>query len=358
MRGAIWDGRRMVVADDLEVRPPRPGEVRVRVLASGVCHSDLNMMETPGIRVPVVLGHEAGGVVAECGPGVTGFAVGEPVMVGAQTPCGACRECARHEPANCDQTWGFVPRQPFRWRGRPVSSFANVSSFAGEIVVKAAQLFSTAGLPPEQAALIGCAVSTGYCAARNLGRVRAGDQVVVIGVGGVGVNAIQAARLAGAQVLAVDVNPAKAAVARRMGAADFLLAARDAGPEQLAAEIQARLAPIDLAVECSGAPAAVEAAVQAVKRGGRIVLVGMSRPGASVRLSLDALLAGREIVSVMNGGARPQEDFPELIALAREGVLDVAAQITRVWPLREIDEAIEALRAGEVTRAVLDHTAL
>lgn len=357
MRGVIWDGERLQLAEDLEVRPPGPGEVRVRVLASGICHSDLNMMAAPGVATPVVLGHEAGGVVAELGPGVTGFAVGEPVMVGTQTPCGRCRECRRGEPANCDETWGFAPAQPFRWRGRPVFSFANVSSFAGEIVVKASQLFATPGLPPAQAALIGCAVSTGYCAASNLGRVRAGDQVAVIGVGGIGVNAIQAARLAGARVLAVDVNPAKEAVARRMGAGDFLLASRDAEPRRLAAEMRGRAAPIDVALECSGAPAAVEAAVQAVKRGGRAVLIGMTAPGAHVRLSLDDLLGGREVISVMNGGARPQEDYPRLIALARDGGLDLASQITRVWPLREVGDAIAALRAGQVTRAVLDHTA-
>jgi S-(hydroxymethyl)glutathione dehydrogenase / alcohol dehydrogenase len=277
-------------------------------------------------------------------------------MVGTQTPCGECRECRRDEPANCDQTWGFTPAQPFQWEGRPVSSFANVSSFAGEIVVKASQLYSTQGLPPEQAALIGCAVSTGYGAAMRLGRVQAGDRVAVIGVGGIGVNAIQAAALAGAAVTAVDVNPAKEATARQFGAEAFLAAKRGASSADAAAALKAA-GPFDVVIECSGAPSAVEAAIHGVKRGGRVVLIGMTGPGATATVSLDAVLSGREIVSTMNGGSRPEVDYPRLIELARERKIDVAGQITRRWPLAEVEAAIAALEAGEVTRAILDHTA-
>lgn len=356
MRGIVWDGERLHVTNELEVRDPGAGEVKVRVLKSGICHTDLNMMEGRFVPVPVVLGHEGAGVVSAVGVGVTGWAVGDEVMIGTQTPCGTCRECLRDEPANCDVTWGFERSWPFRWRGEDTASFANVSSFAGETVVKAGQLFRTDGIPPEQAALIGCAVSTGYCAARVLGRVREGDRVAVIGVGGIGVNAIQGARLAGAGVLAVDLNPSKEAVARQFGAEAFLLADRSFDGKALAKAMREAFAPIDIAIECSGAPTAVEAAVHALKRGGRSVLIGMTRSGAEATFSLDTLLGGREVVSVMNGGARPERDYPELIGLAREGHLEIAAQITRTWPLEDVEEAIAALRAGEVTRAVLDHT--
>lgn len=357
MRAVLWDGERLRLVDDLAVRAPGPGEVRVQVLRSGICHSDLNMIDGGLLRRPTVLGHEAAGVVAEVGPDVAGWAPGDPVMVGTQTPCGACRECARGTPANCDVTWGYVPGEPFRWRGAAVASFANVSSFAAEIVVRAGQLHRTDGLAPEPAALIGCAVSTGYGAATRLGQTGPGDRVLVIGVGGIGVNAIQAARLAGATVFAADVVPGKEAVARRYGAIGFHLVDRAADGAALADALRTAFAPIDVAIECSGAPAAVEAAVHATKRGGRAVLIGMTRPGAEVRLSLDTVLGGREIVSQMNGGARPQEDYPALIALARDGRLDVASQVTRVWPPADFEAAIAALRAGEVTRAVLDHTA-
>lgn len=357
MRGIIWDGKRLFATDRLEVRAPGRGEVKVRVLASGICHSDLNMMDGGHIGTPVVLGHEAAGVVAELGEGVTGLAVGDAVTVGTQTPCGHCRECERDEPANCDETWGFVPGQPFRLDGQPVYSFANVSSFAEEIVVKASQLYRAEGLPPEQAALIGCAVSTGFCAAQTLGRVRAGDRVAVIGVGGIGVNAIQGARLAGGDVLAVDLNPAKEAVARQFGADTFVLSARGQSPQELAAAMRDTASPIDVIIECSGAPVAIEAAFHAVKRGGRVVLVGMTSPGTSVSLGLDGMLAGREIVSTMNGGARPEQDYPRLIELARTRQIDLQSQVSQVWPMAQFEDAIAALREGRVTRAVLDHTA-
>ncbi|OCC25511.1 hypothetical protein MB02_02425 [Croceicoccus estronivorus] len=356
MRGIVWDGQKLIVTDALEVRAPGEGEVKVKVLRSGLCHSDINMMHMPGGKAPVVLGHEAAGVVEEVGPGVTEWQVGDAVMVGTQTPCGTCRECQRGTPANCDVNWGFVSDWPFTWEGKPVANFANVSSFAGEIVAKASQLYATGDLPPEQAALIGCAVSTGYCAARVLGEVGEGDRVAVIGVGGIGVNAIQGAKLAGASVLAVDMNPAKEDVARSFGADAFLVAQRGEDGAALAARMRKAFEPIDIAVECCGAPSAVEASVLAVKRGGRIVLIGMTSAGATATLPLDTVLSGREIVSTMNGGARPERDYPELIELAQDGKLEIAGQVTQVWPLAEVEDAIAALESGKVTRAVLDHT--
>ncbi len=356
MRGIVFDGERLQLTDALEVRDPGPGEVKVRVLRSGVCHSDLNMVDAGVIRTPVVLGHEAAGEVMGLGPGVTDFAIGERVMVGTQTPCGECRECVRGTPANCDVTWGMTAGQPFTWEGRPTYSFSNVSSFAGEIVARTSQLFRTGDLPPEQAALIGCAVSTGYAAARTLGQVKAGDRVVVIGVGGIGVNAIAGAALAGATVLAVDLNPAKAQVARDAGAADFLLATRDMDMSALAAAMRAAFDPIDVAIECSGVGVSAEAAIHATKRGGRVVLIGQSASGARASFDLNEVTMGKEIIATLNGGARPAEDYPTLIALAQARSIDLAAQVTRTWPLAEFEDAIAALHAGEVTRAVLDHT--
>lgn len=356
MRGIVWDGERLQLSDALEVRAPGEGEVKVRVLHSGICHSDLNMIESGLIGTPVVLGHEAAGEVMELGPGVTDFGIGERVMVGVQTPCGQCRECRRGDPGNCDAAWGMVASQPFTWEGRPTWSFSNVSSFAGEIVVKTGQLFRIGDLPPEQAALIGCAVSTGYAAARNLGRVGAGDRVVVIGVGGIGVNAIAGAALAGAEVLAVDLNPAKEQAAREAGATRFLLAQRAMDADALAAAMRDAFAPIDVAIECSGASVAAEASILATKRGGRVVLIGMSGTGARASFDLTGLTMGKEIVAALNGGARPSEDYPALIALAQARTIDLAAQVTKVWPLAAFEEAIAALHAGQVTRAVLDHS--
>jgi S-(hydroxymethyl)glutathione dehydrogenase/alcohol dehydrogenase len=355
MRGAVWDGTSLFVSDRLTLRPVGAGEVRVRVLRSGICHSDIAMMTPHLPTLPIVLGHEAAGEIAALGAGVEGWTVGDRVTVGTQTPCGECRECRRGEPHNCDINWGFVPGFPFTLDGKPVASFANVSSFAGEIVVKASQLFAIGDMPPEQAALIGCAVSTGVCASRVLGRVRAGDSVAVFGVGGIGVNAIQGAAREGAHVIAIDANPAKEAVARQFGAAAFVLA----DPMQDSASAAAMLAqghgPIDLVVECSGAVGAIETALRCTKRGGRVVLIGMSRPGSQAALPLDSFVMGGEVIATMNGGALPDRDYPELIAQARDGRLNLSDQVSGVWPLDGINEAIAALKAGEVTRALVDH---
>ncbi|MFT4053640.1 MAG: alcohol dehydrogenase catalytic domain-containing protein [Novosphingobium sp.] len=358
MRGIVFDGERLRLTEALEVRAPGPGEVRVRVLRSGLCHSDLNMVKGGLIGTPVVLGHEAAGEVIELGPETSGFALGDAVLVSPQAPCGECRECHRGTPVNCDATWGMAAQQPFTWEGRPTYSFSNVSSFAGEIVVRADQLHHAGALPPEQAALIGCAVSTGYSAAKILGGIGKGDRVVVIGIGGIGVNAIAGARINGAEeILAVDLNPDKEPAARHAGATRFLAASRGMDAAALAQAIAEAGAPLDVAIECSGAPVAAAAAFDAVKRGGKVVLIGQTKPGARLDLSLDALTFGREVVGMLNSGTDPHRDYPEMIALAASGELDLASQVTRVWPLAEFEQAIAALENGEVIRAVLDHTA-
>ena len=355
MRAAVWDGKSLFVSDRVTLRPVGEGEVRVRVLRSGICHSDIAMLSPHIPKLPVVLGHEAAGEIAEVGQGVEGWSVGDRVAVGTQTPCGQCRECRRGEPHNCDINWGFAPSFPFALDGVPVASFANVSSFASEIVVKASQLFAIEDLPPEQGALIGCAVSTGVCAARVLGRVRSGDNVAVFGVGGIGVNAIQGAARNGAHVIAVDANPAKEAVARQFGAAAFVLANPAESSGEMAATLARDHGPIDVVVECSGAVGAIDTALRCIKRGGRVVLIGMSRPGSNATLPLDSFVMGGEVIATMNGGALPERDYPELIAQARDGQLNLADQVSGIWPLERINEAIAALKAGQVTRAVIDH---
>jgi S-(hydroxymethyl)glutathione dehydrogenase/alcohol dehydrogenase len=358
MRGVVWDGVRLHLTDQLAVREPGPGEVQVRVLASGICHSDLNAMDYPMMPTPIVLGHEAAGVVKAIGSGVVNLKVGEPVMVGSQTPCGQCRECQSERYIACDMAYAPVA-PPFTWRGQPTHSFANISSFASFITVKAEQLVNTEGLKPTAAALVGCAVSTGYGAARNLGEVRRGDVVVVFGVGGIGINAIQGARVAGAsRVIAVDVNADKESAARKFGASDFILLPRGLDSSGITEHVTVAVgAPVDVVIECSGAPAAVEASIRIPKRSGTCVLVGQPAPQAMASFNVFGFTMGRKIVSQLNGGTNPRRDFATLIDLARKGEIDIDSQITRVWPLAEFETAMEALRSGQVVRAVLDHTA-
>jgi S-(hydroxymethyl)glutathione dehydrogenase/alcohol dehydrogenase len=341
VRAAVWDGTELVV-DEVSLRAPAAGEVTVRVLASGICHSDLNVMDgLSPVPAPVVLGHEAAGVVERVGDGVERIAVGDEVMVSSMTPCGDCPSCRAGRPSRCPETYGR-PSFPFRWRGQDVRAYANVSSFASHVTVRASQAVATSGLAPAVSALVGCAVSTGWGAVRNVAQVATGENVVVIGVGGIGVNAIAAAHAAGAgRVVAVDIDPRKEAAARHFGADSFVTdasAVADAGGA-------------DVVIECSGVPAAISAAVTLAPT---VALVGI--PPAGLQLSVDArsLVLGRRLLGSLNGDIVPERDLPAILDEIRAGTLDVAAQVGGVWPLERIHDAIAAVRAGDIIRATLD----
>jgi S-(hydroxymethyl)glutathione dehydrogenase/alcohol dehydrogenase len=344
VRAAVFDGTELVVVDDLEVPEPGPGEVTVRVLASGICHSDLNVVDgTVPVPPPVVLGHEAAGVVDRLGEGVEGWAVGNAVLVGGLTACGTCRSCRHGHPTACPEAFGRGAT-PFRWRGQAVRLYANVSSFSTLVTVAASQLTSTEGLPPTQACVIGCAVSTGYSVARNAAGIRPGDRVAVLGVGGIGANVVQTAKLLGAaEVTAVDVDPGKEPAARHFGADRFVLAGELDGQ-------------FDVVVECSGAPAAIDAAIAATGPGGTTALVGLPPVGHRASFDVGALMRGRRIVGSLAGDLVPERDTPAIVEHVRRGELDVAGLVSDAWPLEGIHDAIAAMRAGQVVRAVLDLT--
>jgi S-(hydroxymethyl)glutathione dehydrogenase/alcohol dehydrogenase len=361
MRGVIWDGQDLVVTDELEVREPGPGEVQVRLVASGICHSDVNLIERgTGSRRCVVPGHEGAGEIARLGEGVTGLRVGESVVVTCQVPCGTCRYCMRGRYTECPTVFGQGSAPPFAWRGELVHAYANSSSFAGMVTVKSAQVLPAEGLNPFSAALIGCAVSTGYGGARNAAQVGEGDTVVVFGIGGIGINALQTARyLKAERIVAVDVVPEREELARRFGAGAFVAAPREAESAELVDLVrEVSASSIDATIECSGAPAAVAAAVDALGRGGRAALIGIPPMGTRVSFDVNILEnQGQRIVGSLNGSIDPYRDMPEIMRLVRDGQLEIDAQVTKVFPLGEVKAAIEAMKAGKVVRAVLDHTA-
>ena len=359
MRGVVWDGHDLIVTDDLEVRDPGPGEARVRLLASGICHSDLNVMDGDrGPAPPVVLGHEGAGVVTEVGDGVNDVRVGDAVIISTLTPCNACRACAEGRFTDCSRAFG-TGNAPFTWNSEAVRAYANCSSFAGEVTVQARQLIPTGALDPHAAALIGCAVSTGYGVVRNVAGVRAGQAVAVFGIGGIGVNVLQTARLQGAApIVAIDVNPDRQEVAARFGADTFVTASRSGSGQELARLVQqaAGGAAVDVAIECSGAPTAIDAAIRSVGTGGTVALVGIPPAGTAASFDVYALLRGQRIVGSLNGATDPGRDLPAIIDHVRAGTLDITSQVSRVWPVSEVADAVAAVRRGEVVRAVLDHT--
>ncbi|WP_447039088.1 Zn-dependent alcohol dehydrogenase [Streptomyces sp. DSM 118878] len=347
MRGVLFDGKRVEVVDDLEVRDPGPGEVLVAVAAAGLCHSDLSVIDgTIPFPPPVVLGHEGAGVVSAVGAGVTHVAPGDHVALSTIASCGTCAECDRGRPTMCRSAIGR-PGRPFTRAGRPVHQFAANSAFAERTVVKAVQAVKIPDdIPLTSAALIGCAVVTGVGAALNRARVDRGDSVIVIGAGGIGLNVLQGARIAGAStVVAVDANPDKEAMARRFGATHFFTATapvRDVLP-----------GGADHVFECVGRVSLVREAIDLLDRHGQAILLGM--PGATAEASfvVSSLFLDKSILGCRYGSSRPQRDFALYASLYREGRLLLDELVTSTYPVEDFAKAAQDAAAGRVARAVL-----
>ncbi|MDH6699925.1 MULTISPECIES: Zn-dependent alcohol dehydrogenase [Streptomyces] len=347
MRGVVWDGTRVAVVDDLEVRDPGPGEVLVAVRAAGLCHSDLSVLDgTIPFPVPVVLGHEGAGVVEAVGAGVTHVAPGDHVALSTLANCGTCAECDRGRPTMCRRAIGR-PGRPFARGGRPVFQFAADSAFAERTVVKAVQAVRIPDdLPLTSAALIGCGVLTGVGAVLNRARVDRGDSVLVIGTGGVGLNVLQGARIAGAvTIVAVDANPAKEAVAREFGATHFLTST---GPVR-------EILPdgVDHAFECVGRVELIRQAVDLLDRHGQAVLLGVPPAAAEASFLVSSLYLDKSVLGCRYGSSRPQRDIALYAELYRTGRLLLDELVTATYPVEEFDKARSDAEAGRVARAVL-----
>ncbi|MFJ8465443.1 Zn-dependent alcohol dehydrogenase [Streptomyces swartbergensis] len=347
MRGVIFDGKRVRVVTDLEVREPGPGEVRVAISAAGLCHSDLSVVDgTIPFPVPVVLGHEGAGVVEAVGEGVTHVAPGDHVSLSTLANCGACAECDRGRPTMCRRAIGR-PGRPFRHAGLPVHQFAANSAFAERTVVKAVQAVRIPGdIPMASAALIGCGVLTGVGAVLNRARVDRGDSVLVIGTGGIGLNVLQGARLAGAlRIVAVDANPAKEETARRFGATDFLTSTegvRDILPTGA-----------DHAFECVGRVELIRQAIDALDRHGQAVLLGVPPATAEASFRVSSMYLDKSILGCRYGSSRPQRDIALYADLYRQGRLLLDELVTRTYPVEDFEKAAADAEAGRVARGVL-----
>ncbi|MEU8539517.1 alcohol dehydrogenase catalytic domain-containing protein [Streptomyces sp. NPDC048717] len=349
MRGAVFDGAVVRVVDDLEVREPGPGEVAVTIRAAGLCHSDLAVVDgTIPFPVPVVLGHEGAGVVAAVGAGVTHVAPGDHVALSTLANCGACADCDRGRPTMCRRAIGR-PGRPFTRAGVPLFQFASNSSFAERTVVQAVQAVRIpAGIPFAPAALLGCGVLTGVGAVLNRARVAPGDTVVVIGTGGVGLNVLQGARIAGATtIVAADTNPAKADTARRFGATHFLTSADPAAVREILPT------GADHVFECVGHTGLVRTAIDLLDRHGQAVLLGMTAPAAEAAFAPAAIFLDKAILGCRYGSSRPQKDIALYADLYQAGRLLLDELVTAVYPVEEFARAVADAEAGKVARAVL-----
>ena len=331
--------------EPIALDPPGPGEVLVRVTATGVCHTDLHVVESGGWgqRPPVLLGHEAAAVVEETGEGVEGLAPGDAVVLAWRVPCGRCPACERGQPRRCRSPKRAARRARRAADGAELAQALLVGGFATRIVVHAEQAVRVpAELPPEQACLIGCAVATGVGAVLHTAEVWPGARVGVVGCGGVGLSVVQGARLAGAaEIVAVDVAEGKREDARRFGATD-------------AAEALAPDARLDFVFDAVGRPATVAAGLAALGHAGMLVVVGIPRPGDAVQVDLQRLFDARAQVRVSHGGDHlPSEDVPALAGHALAGRLDLGAMVTRTIGLDDAAGAIREVGAPGSIRTVV-----
>lgn len=347
MRGVLFDGARARVVDDLVVRDPGPGEVLVAMAAAGLCHSDLSVIDgTIPFPAPVVLGHEGAGVVEAVGPGVGHVGPGDHVALSTLANCGACADCDRGRPTLCRKAIGR-PGRPFSRGGEPVHQFAANSAFAERTVVKAVQAVRIPDdVPLTSAALIGCGVLTGVGAVLNRAKVGRGESVVVIGAGGIGLNVLQGARIAGAStIVAVDSNPAKEEMARTFGATHFLASA--AGVREVLPT------GADHVFECVGRTALVRQAVDLLDRGGQAILLGMTAPGAEATFPPAAMFLDKSILGCRYGSSRPQHDIALYADMYRRGALLLDELVTEVYPIEDFAKAADDAHHGRVARGVL-----
>ncbi|MDG6102759.1 Zn-dependent alcohol dehydrogenase [Dactylosporangium aurantiacum] len=341
--------------EEVDLNPVGPHQVRVRIAAAGVCHSDLSLANgTLRQPFPVVLGHEGAGVVAEVGAEVTGLSVGDHVVLNWSPPCRSCWFCEAGEPylcAHADDARGV----PFARTagGEDVYAGLGTGAFATETVIGAnACIPVPADIPLAEAALLGCAVLTGVGAILNSARVRPGESVAVIGLGGVGLAALQGARIAGATtIIAVDAAPAKADLALSLGATHFLTP----GPS-LAKEVRALTAGrgADHAVECVGRSATIRAAWSVTRRGGRATVLGLGASSDQVTFNaLEVAYFARTLTGCMYGSTDPAVDVPVLLSHYRAGALDLASLVTDHVSLAEVGDAFDRMRNGVGARTLV-----
>ena len=360
-RGAVlFEPGRPLEICDVDIAPPRAGEVLVRMAAAGVCHTDLHVMQGKfAAPLPAVLGHEGSGVVAEVGPGVSSLRAGDRVVPLWRLSCGKCEYCRRGRPALCPEgtrvrNTGRLPDGTSRLSvaGREVMHYAGVSTFCEYAVVpEGALLKLEQDVPLDRAALLGCAVVTGVGAVTHAAQVRPGDSVAVFGAGGVGLNVIQGAASAGAATLvAVDLHASKLDLARRFGATHTIDAASVEAVEAVRSLTGGR--GVDHAFDAVGSARTVRQAYDVLARAGKLVVLGITREEVSLPLG-PLVFEERQVVGSFYGSGRPREDIPALAEMYLRGKLKLDELLTRRYPLEQINEAYAALDGGEVARSVI-----
>ncbi len=343
------------IRDDIELGPLGPGEVKVKIHATGVCHSDVSGMNgTIPQPAPFVPGHEGAGVVSEVGEGVTSVQPGDHVIVAWSPPCGACKNCVdRKQPNLCvNIQFGAMGTVHFMQAGSPVFGFAGAGTWAEELILPhQGAVKIDADVPLEIASLVGCGVMTGVGAAVNTAKVTAGSSVVVFGCGGVGISAIQGARVAGAsEIVAVDLVDSKLEDAQRFGATHAVK------PEELDGAKASVTGGdgFDFAFEAIGLPETMRAAYDATRRGGTTCIIGVGAQDKTISFNaFELFFDEKKFMGSYYGSADVRSDFTRMLNLWKNGRLDLEGMISKKLTIDDVNDAVADLRAGTVIRSVI-----
>ncbi len=351
-----------VTVEDVELMEPGPGEVLVRMVAAGVCHSDWSVLQGKiPIPVPAVLGHEGAGIVERVGPGVTSVSPGDKVIISWRPHCGRCFYCVTGRPILCDEATRarfqgtlFDGTTRFKKDGRPVHHMAMAATFAEYTVIpETGAIKVRPDAPLEKVAVVGCAVITGVGAVTTTANVEVGATVAIFGCGGVGLSAVQGAVLCGAsKIIAVDILDSKLELAGRLGATHLVNAGRE-DPVARIREITGGTG-VDYAFEVIGNPDVMARAFEATRRGGTCVIVGVADRQARLSVSpFDLVLQEKRILGSLYGSLRPAVDIPRLVDLCLEGRIKLEPLITRQVGLSDLNDAFDRLIRGEAVRSIV-----
>jgi S-(hydroxymethyl)glutathione dehydrogenase / alcohol dehydrogenase len=358
MKAAVFQGpNQPLTIEEVEIDDPREHEVLVRTAATGVCHSDLHFVEglypLPG---PAVLGHEAAGVVEKVGKAVTYLKPGDHVIACTSVFCGYCEDCMSGHPNRCTNRAATQRAKDDKPRlsrkGQPLRQFADLSTYAEKMLVHENALVKIIDeMPLDRAALIGCGVTTGVGAVLNTAKIEPGTTVAVFGCGGVGISAIQGARIAGARrIIAVDQFENKLAMAKRFGATDTVDAS---STDALKAIRDMTNGGVDYAFEAVGVKKLAEQCFDSLKAGGTAVIIGMIPVGQKVELDGPRLLTERTLKGTMMGGNRFRIDMPRYIDFYLQGRLNLDDMVSKRGRLEDVNDAFASMKRGEVARTVL-----
>jgi S-(hydroxymethyl)glutathione dehydrogenase/alcohol dehydrogenase len=362
IRAAIlWKAGEPLSVEAAQLDPPGPGEVLVEVKAAGVCHSDLHPARGDWkSRTPLVLGHEGAGIVREVGPGTNRLKEGDPVVFSWMPSCGQCAPCREGRPVLCDrlEQTTFRNKLPsgesrLHARGQDLHHFISTACFADYAVVHEAGAIAVPdGIPFDALAMLGCAAVTGLGAVRNAAHVRAGDRVVVIGAGGVGLNVVQGCALAGCEeIVAVDVRDEPLRLAREFGATQTLRFS-DSVRDEVRTPTRGRGA--DVAFDTVGSPQTLAESLNLIRKGGTVVVTGLARTDGIANVPLfPFVMQEKRLVGSVYGSGRPADDIPRLASLYQQGTLKLRELIARTYTLDQVNDALGALAGGAGARGII-----